>query len=679
MIHPSNRQGRARPKRSLARPLLGLELLEDRTLLNASGDVLSAASIPNDPRFPEQWALLNTGQAGGYANDDIHATKAWDVTTGSRKVIVSVIDSGIDYDHPDLYKNIWLNQAEIPPSRKANLIDVDGDGIISFADLNDPRNQGPFKITDVNGDGRIDAADILAPMVLDANGKDTGKGGWAFPGNTLDGDTAHPNDFIGWNFVTNTNNPFDDYGHGTNVAGVIGATGNEGVGVAGVDWQASLMPIKFLDSSGRGTLSRVIAGLYYAVAHGAKIANNSWSGGGNDPTLAVAIQYARTQGLLFVAAAGNDGHNLDQNPSYPASFAFDNVVAVAATDRNDRLTSYSNYGANSVALAAPGQAILTTARSGNYEAVSGTSLSAPFVSGALALVWGQHPGWSYTQVLNQVLKTVDPLPALKGKTITGGRLDLAAAVGYGTQAAKPARITESTFTGTAPGSLNTLRVVFSKAIAVGSFDSRDVQLIGPTGKVILVSAVGVVDAPANRTFDISFPTQTVPGRYSLAIGPDVVDPQGTRIQLYHSLYTLNPVYTFSTTARVGIPDHGTAQSSLVVNRDVKISKVTVHLNLTHPRDGDLYILLQAPDGTAILLSNLRGGTGQNFTSSVFDDNGSRSIRTGQAPFTGAYQPDAPLSNLSGRRALGTWRLWVEDRTAGKVGTLVDWSLTITAG
>src|SRR5262249_49464405 len=161
---------------------------------------------------------------------------------------------------PDLYRNVWLNNAEIPAGRKVNLIDVDGDGLITFNDLADPRNEGTGKITDVNQDGRIDAADGLAPMVKDAQGPDTGAGGWS-DGFSEDGDTSHVDDLVGWNFVTNTNAPMDDNNHGTHVAGILGAVGNNGVGVVGVDWQISMMSVKFMDAAGNGSMSDFVSGL----------------------------------------------------------------------------------------------------------------------------------------------------------------------------------------------------------------------------------------------------------------------------------------------------------------------------------------------------------------------------------------------------------------------------------
>jgi subtilisin family serine protease len=435
---------RKSPRAAKIRP--SVEQLETRDLpssVSIMGNVIaaplqsvsvgvSASSVsPNDPSFGSQWDLNNIGQSGGTAGADIHATQAWTLTTGSATTVVAVIDTGVDYNHPDLYQNIWINQQEIPLSRLRNLTDVDGDGLITFRDLNNPINQGAGKITDVNGDGRIDAADILAPMTLDSRGNDTGLGGWAHH-STQDGDSAHPDDLIGWNFVNNTNNPFDDNGHGTHVSGTIGAMGNDGVGVTGINWSVSIMALKFLNASGSGYDSDAVNALNYSVAHGATISNNSWGGASYDPSLLAAIQNAQAHGDIFVTAAGNNGQNLDTSPSYPASYNLANMVVVAATDRNDHLASFSNYGAGSVSLAAPGVQILSTTPNNTYSWYSGTSMATPHVTGVLALLTSQHPTWSYSQLINQVLSTVDFLPGLQGKTKTGGRLDAAAALGTGT-------------------------------------------------------------------------------------------------------------------------------------------------------------------------------------------------------------------------------------------------------
>ena len=249
--------------------------------------------MPNDPLLSQQWYLSGNGPNAGTPGANIHAEQAWSVTTGSPGIVIGMMDTGIDYNSPDLYQNIWINQAEIPLSRLKNLADVYHDGYISMRDLNNPINIGPGKIEDYNHDGRIDAGDLLTPMVLNSKGQDTGMGGWVMPGNTRDGDTAHPNDLIGWNFVSNTNNPMDDSGHGTNVAGILGATGDNGTGVAGVDWNVQLMPVKFLGSNGQGTVSSFIQGLNYAVQHGAKITNNSWEGAPYSAALYDAINNAQ--------------------------------------------------------------------------------------------------------------------------------------------------------------------------------------------------------------------------------------------------------------------------------------------------------------------------------------------------------------------------------------------------
>src|SRR5262249_49204303 len=250
------------------------------------------------------------------------------------------------------------NQGEIPPSRRVNLTDIDGDGLITFRDLNDPRNQGPGKITDLNHNGFIDGADVLAPMVKNASGQDTGAGGWA------DGISNEKHqwvdDIVGWNSNANNNNPMDGFGHGTHVAGTIGAVGNNGVGTAGVNWQVQLAAVKFFDDRGNGTVSQFIAGLDWVLAKGIRISNNSWVDSGYTPSLFDAVKRALDKGHLFVAAAGNDGRNTDTSPLYPADFDLPNVISVGATDRTGKLASFSNFGVNSVDIAAPGVDVLST-------------------------------------------------------------------------------------------------------------------------------------------------------------------------------------------------------------------------------------------------------------------------------------------------------------------------------
>ncbi len=256
--------------------------------------LLVGGALPNDPRLGEQWGLRNIGRDAGEPGADIGASRAWVASTGSTKMVVAVMDTGVDYTHPDLYLNIWLNQGEIPASRRRNLRDTDGDGLITFRDLNNPINKGRGKITDLNHNGRIDAGDLLTPMRKGARGVDTGLGGWA-NGRSDDGD-RYVDDLVGWNFADNNNKPRDDFGHGTQVAGVIGAVGNNGVGVAGVAWRVQMMPVKFMNSSGSGSISDFIDALDYAVAHGAKISNNSWAGADNSSPLADAIRRARGRG-----------------------------------------------------------------------------------------------------------------------------------------------------------------------------------------------------------------------------------------------------------------------------------------------------------------------------------------------------------------------------------------------
>ncbi len=614
-------------------------------VLDAEPDYnLTVSSVPNDPLLSQQWNLHNTGQSGGTPGADIHAEQAWDVTTGSPNIVVAVMDTGIDYDSPDLYDNIWINQAEIPNFWYTKSSSTSGydkivyksqiqtatPGIITFRDLNNPVNAG--LVWDNNSDGRIDAGDLLRPL---------SQGGWQ-SGGTSDGDTAHPDDFFGWNFVSNSDNPLDDNGHGTNVSGIIGAVGNNGTGVTGVDWNVQIMPVKFIGSNGSGLISDFIQGLNYAVQHGAKISNNSWEGAPSSDAgiLTTAIQNAQTHGQIFVAAAGNESANDDTTPDYPASLSLglNNVVTVAATDSSDQLASFSNYGPKSVALAAPGVNIYSTLPNGQYGAMSGTSQATPQVTAALALVWGQHPDWSYTQVINQVLDTTDKLPSLQGKVTTGGRLDVAAAVGWTLSQRSTPAITNVTPQGPTADSMNSLWVTFSEPIDVSSFAAQSVTLTSPNGSTIPVT-VRVVNGSGDTQMALIFPNQTLLGNYTLSIA-GVQDLMGNTMSPYTGTIALQGVQTYSNNSASSINAQSTTTSTITVPAGMTLGGVQVSVNINYPDDGDLYLNLTSPNGTTVQLVSRRGGIGANFQNTVLSGQATTPIAQGSVLMPAPSVPTA---------------------------------------
>ena len=653
----------------------------DPRVLSAQPDYLATvAGTPNDPQFPNQWGLQNTGQNGGAAGVDIKATQAWTVTTGSPGVTVAAIDTGIDYDNADLYQNIWINQAEVPNWWYTKSSDGTFDkvvyksqivtatpGVITFADLNNPVNKG--LVWDTNGDGRIDAGDLLRPF---------SQGGWDNNGNdTKDGDTAHPDDFFGWNFVNNDNNPFDENGHGTNVAGTLGAQGNNGVGVAGVDWNVQIMDLQVFDSTGTGSVANIIAAIDYSIQHGAKISNNSWALVGASGDTFNAIAAAQQAGQIFVVAAGNGGAS---QPTYPALYTpqLNNIVSVAAITNTGQLWSNSDYGASTVTLAAPGVGILSTAPGGRFVSYTGTSQAVPFVTGTLALVWGQHPTWTYQQVIAQVTSTVTPLASLKGKTITGGIVNAGAAVGYVAAPPAAAHVLSAAFSGPDGHSLNSILVTFDQIIDPAKFTAANVHLTNPSGQTVPLTAVMLAPGSDGHQYLIDFNTQTAGGVYTLSIPAGVVDHLGGSLTPYTASFTLTPAtYTFSSTGAVPVPAYGTASSSITVNQSFTITAVKVQLNITAAQDGPLYLYLQAPNGTQIVLALGRGGAGANFVNTVFVDTASTAIGSAAAPFTGSFRPEIPLSIFNGMNAAGVWKLTVQDRSGNVVGVINSWSLIFT--
>jgi subtilisin family serine protease len=330
--------------------------------------IVRADVLPNDPSFAGLWGLVNTGQTVGQSGTpgaDISADAAWDLTKGSKANVVAIVDTGFNYNHPDLAANAW---------------------------------SAPSSFTVTIGGRNITCAA-----------------------------GTH-----GFNAIAQTCDPLDDNNHGTHVAGTIGAVGNNGVGVTGVNWVASLMGAKFLDSTGSGTTADAVdaiafviqAKLRFGALANVRVLSNSWGGPDASQALLDEIKSANAADMLFVAAAGNNGTNNDTSPYYPANYAVSNVLAVAATDNRDALASFSNYGASMVELGAPGVNILSTLRTGGYGYLSGTSMAAPHVSGGAALVLSYCPALSTSQLVSTILGTVDQVSSLAARTYTGGRLNV---------------------------------------------------------------------------------------------------------------------------------------------------------------------------------------------------------------------------------------------------------------
>lgn len=345
-----------------AEPLIEIEaspLLDLRTV-EAQGSGGVVAGGPSDPLFADQWALYNSGQNGGKQKADIDVMKAWEKTKGSRKIVVAVLDSGVDYTHQDLVANMWTRPDNIPAYKDQELGNV--------------------------------------------------------------------NDLHGFNAVDNAKDPMDDNGHGTHCAGIIGAEGDNDEGIAGVNWEVEIMPLKFLGRSGFGTTKDAIEAINYAIDRkrngvNVRVINASWGSTTYSKALGDVIRAANEEGILFVAAAGNNGTSNDLRPHYPSNYDAPNVISVAASDRNDTMASFSNFGIKTVHIAAPGKDIISTWLDGAYREASGTSMATPQVSGIAALLLAQDPKMNVTQLREKLLGSADLLDSLTGKLANAGRIN----------------------------------------------------------------------------------------------------------------------------------------------------------------------------------------------------------------------------------------------------------------
>ncbi|CAM3825237.1 S8 family serine peptidase [Rheinheimera salexigens] len=549
---------------------------------------LKALVTPDDPRFNDLWALHNTGQNGGTAGADIKALDAWDISTGSRDVIIGVIDTGMDYNHPDLIDNRWVNLGD-------------------------------------------------------------------YPGSTY-----------GYSTLNAELDPMDSDTHGTHVAGTIGASGNNGIGISGVNWSVTIVPCQFLGPDGGSTAGAIecinfFTDLKLNYGVDVKATNNSWGGGGFSETLREAIQSSNDAGILFIAAAGNAGVNADTTPMYPAAYDLDGIVSVASTDRNDQLSVFSsgasNYGAVSVDLGAPGSAILSTTPGNSYASYSGTSMASPHVAGAAALLWSVNPDITPLEMKAILMDSGDSLTALDGKTVSGKRLNLANAMADAdpTPSFKLSispRTQQITAGESAEYVLNIGNVAdwmgqVALSVAVDpAFDgvSLSATTAEPGDTVILNAATTAETAWGNYSFTVTGTDIDTNELVKSVTANLELLPQGLQD------------YAYNNNELVNIPDGDASgiTSTISVDQNGTVFATDVGVNITHTWIGDLIVKLTSPQGTEHTLHNRSGGSTDNIVQN--------------------WQ----LETFNGEQMQGDWTLFVSDNAGRDTGSLNSWSLTLTA-
>lgn len=545
-------------------------------------------SKPDDLFFDKLWGLHNEGQTGGAVGADIDAMKAWEVTKGSGEIAVGVIDTGIDYTHPDLVDNMWTNPNEIP-----------GDGI------------------DNDNNGYVD-------------------------------------DMHGINSYDDTGDPMDTHSHGTHVAGTIGATGNNGVGVTGVNHKVSLIGCKFIKPSGGGSISDAIKCLDYFIdlklaGTDIRLTNNSWGGGSRSEAMIAALQRSHDAGMLFISSAGNAGENNDEVAHYPSSYdSVDSVMAVAATTHSDYKSGFSNYGRTSVDLGAPGSSIYSTVPNDGYSSKSGTSMASPHAAGAAALLLAANPGLTHIEVKALLMETGDPLDALANNTVSGKRINVANAI---EAASNPSWYIR---TDLAAGSI--------KQGETAQFDFT-VQSINNWQGDVALEVSGDLNAtissnplPAGGSATISVLTaeNTPVGDYQLTLTARSGDTVRTQIFNVTVEYANLETRHYANNNSYDIPDNNQdgVRSTINVADDLSILSGEVTVDISHTWRGDLVVVLESPSGQTQTLHNRSGGRAADLK------------KTWQlTQFTGSSQ--------------GEWHLFVTDLAGSDVGTINKWSMTLT--
>jgi len=549
-------------------------------------------TTPNDPSFGELWGLNNTGQSGGTVDADIDAVEAWDVTTGSRSVIVGVIDTGVDYRHPDLADNMWVNPNEVA----GNGIDDDNNGYI---------------------------------------------------------DDVH-----GINAIEDSGDPLDVDGHGTHVSGTIGASGNNDVGVVGVNHQVSIVGCKFIHGR-TGSTADAIKCINYFVdlkLNGVDIrmTNNSWGGGGFSQGLSDAVTASENAGMLFIAAAGNDGTDNDAIASYPSNLPHESVIAVANTTRNDTLAGTSQWGLTTVDLGAPGSAILSTTPNNTYSTYSGTSMAAPHVTGAAALVLSVNPELTSAQLKELLLSTGDNVDALVGKTVTGKRLNVFNAI----QDADPTP------------SFRLLSQTTSATVTAGESVgySFEVSSVADWSGQVMLSLSGVPEgmnvelsdsqvAPGDSfTVTVITTADTTWGDYNFTLNAASGDIAKDAVLSLNVLPEGLRDVSYNNSESVDVPDNNEVGVTSVINvaDEITVFKTTTSINIDHTWIGDLVVTLTSPSGTSAILHNKEGSNGTSINKSF-------------------------VSNaFNGEVAKGEWKLHIVDSAEDDSGKLNSWGMVLSA-
>ncbi len=548
-----------------------------------------ALNKPNDEFFDNLWGLHNEGQSSGSkAGADIDALRAWETTTGSYEIAVGVIDTGIDFNHPDLVDNMWVNPNEIP-----------GDGI------------------DNDNNGYVDDIHGIAPY-------------------------------------ENSGDPMDTHSHGTHVAGTIGATGNNGIGVTGVNHKVSLIACKFIKPSGGGSISDAIKCLDYFIdlkqaGTDVRLTNNSWGGGSRSEAMVAALQRSHDAGMLFVSSAGNLGDDNDEVAHYPSSYDnVDSILAVAATTSGDYKSGFSNYGKQSVDVGAPGSGIYSTMPGGRYGNKSGTSMASPHAAGVAALILSANPGLSNVEVKALMMETGEALESLANTTVSGKRINAANAIEAASVPTWYLRTENARQTVKQGQSAQFNFVLQSINDWQGSVE------LSVAGDLPATLSDVVLSGGEAANLSIETTENTPVGSYQVVLSAgdgELVRTQRFSVQVEHAnLDTL----TFANTEMVAIPDNDPqgVRSNIDVADDLNLLSGEVSVDITHTWRGDLVVTLEMPDGRSKTLHDREGGSAKDLKKTW------------------------PLEGLAGS-SQGTWHLWVKDLAGNDVGTINQWTLKLT--